>query len=67
MALGTLTNVNGSSVYWENIETSIFRQISSFVLSVAVISTKTFLVLREIFEWFPLMMGGIEHTVRLES
>ena len=41
--------------------------ISSLVLSVAVKSTNTFRVFNVIFEWLPLMIGGIEHTVRLES
>lgn len=45
----------------------MLRQISSFVLSVAVISTKTFLVLSVIFEWFPFIIGGMEHTIRFES
>lgn len=40
---------------------------SSFVLSVAVISMKTFRVFSVIFEWSPLMIGGREQTVLLES
>lgn len=38
------THVNGSSVYWENIATMILFTISTLVLSVAVISIKTFRV-----------------------
>lgn len=41
--------------------------ISTFVLSVAVISMKTFLVFTLILELFELIIGGIEQTVRLES
>lgn len=59
--------VKGSVVYWENIATIILLTISTFVLSRAVISMKIFLVSKEIFEWSPLIMGGNEQTVRLES
>ena len=59
--------VKGSVVYWENIVAMILFTISSFVLSRPVISMKTFLVLTEIFEWFPLMIGGREQTVLFES
>ena len=41
--------------------------ISAFVMSVAVISMKTLRVFRLILEWFELMIGGIEHTVRFLS
>lgn len=61
------TYVKGSAVYRENIVTMILLTISSFVLSVAVISMNTFLVSNVIFEWSPLMIGGREHTTRLES
>jgi hypothetical protein len=64
---GKWTHVNFSSVYWENIETRILLHISSLVLSVAVSSMNTFRVWRPIFEWFPLMIGGSEQTIRLES
>lgn len=59
--------MKGSSAYWENIVTIMLMTISSFVLSVAVHSMKTFLLLVEILEWFPLMIGGIEQTMRFES
>lgn len=49
-AVWKVTNVKGSSVYWENIVTRILFTISTFVLSNAVISRNTFLVLGEIFE-----------------
>jgi hypothetical protein len=62
-----MTNVKGSSVYRENIVTSMLLTISTLVLSIAVISMKTFLVVAEIFEWLPLMIGGREQTVLLES
>lgn len=41
--------------------------ISSFVRSVAVISMKMLVVSIEILEWSPLIIGGREQTVRLES
>jgi hypothetical protein len=41
--------------------------ISTLVLSNAVISMKIFLVVGEILEWLPLMTGGREQTVLLES
>ena len=41
--------------------------ISTFVLSVAVHSMKTFLVLVLIFECSPLMIGGNEQTTRFTS
>jgi hypothetical protein len=59
--------VNGSDVYWENMVTMILFTISTLVLSSAVISMKTFLVLRVIFEWSPLIIGGREQTVLFES
>lgn len=62
-----MTNVKGSSVYRENIVTSMLLTISTLVLSIAVTSMKTFLVVAEIFEWLPLMIGGREQTVFLES
>lgn len=61
------THVNGSNEYCENIATKMLFTTSSFVLSVPVYSIKMFVVLREILEWSPLMMGGREQTVRLES
>ena len=61
------TYVKGSSVYCENIVTMMLVTISSFVRSVAVTSIKTFRVSALILEWFELMIGGIEQTVRLES
>lgn len=61
------THVKGSSVYCENIVTIMLFTISTLVLSVAVISMKTFRVWRPILEWFPLMIGGIEQTVPFES
>jgi hypothetical protein len=64
---GVGSYVNGSDVYSENIETMILLTISTFVLSRAVISMKTFLVSRVIFEWSPLMIGGREQTVLFES
>ena len=59
--------MNGSVVYWENIVAMILLTISSFVLSRAVISIKTFVVFREIFEWLLLIMGGREQTTLFES
>ena len=59
--------MKGSSVYCENIVTSMLLHISAFVLSVAVMSMKTLRVLRLILEWFELMIGGIEQTVRFLS
>ena len=59
--------VKGSSVYWENMVTRILLHISALVMSVAVISMNTFRVLRVILEWFELMIGGIEQTVRFLS
>jgi hypothetical protein len=47
--------------------TSMWLTISTFVLSRAVISIKTFLVSSVILLWFPLMMGGRESTVRFAS
>ena len=38
--------VKGSSVYWENMVTRILLHISALVMSVAVMSMKTFRVLR---------------------
>ena len=61
------STVNGSEVYWENMVTMILLTISAFVLSVAVISMKTLRVLRLIFEWSELMIGGMEQTVRFAS
>lgn len=61
------TYVKGLEVYWENIVTMILVTMSSFVLSRAVISIKTFLVSKVIFEWSPLIIGGREQTVLLES
>lgn len=40
---------------------------STFVLSVAVTSMKTFLVFTLILEWSEFITGGKEQTVRLES
>ena len=64
---GKGTYVKGSSVYWENMVTRMLLQISALVMSVAVMSMKTLRVFRLIFEWFELMMGGIEQTVRFLS
>lgn len=61
------TYVNGSSVHCENMVTMMLFTTSSFVLSVAVISIKTFRVFSVIFEWSPLMIGGKEQTVLFES
>lgn len=47
--------------------TKILFTISALVLSVAVISMNTFRVCRVILEWFELIIGGIEQTVRLAS
>ena len=59
--------MKGSSVYWENMVTRMLLHISAFVLSVAVMSMKTLRVFRLILEWFELMIGGIEQTVRFLS
>lgn len=48
--LSSMTYVNGSSAYWENMVTSMLFTISTLVLSRAVISMNTFLVSGEIFE-----------------
>jgi len=47
--------------------TMISSTILAFVKSVAVASMKTFLVLRLIFEWSPLMIGGMDKTTPFES
>lgn len=59
--------MKGSSVYWENMVTRMLLHISAFVLSVAVMSMKTLRVFTLILEWFELMIGGIEQTVRFLS
>ena len=56
------THVKGSSQYSENIVTTMFVTIFSFVKSVAVRSTKTFRVFRVILLRSELMMGGNEST-----
>ena len=61
------SQVNFSEVYCENMATRMLITISTFVASVAVHSMKTFVVLVEIFEWLPLIIGGNEHTVRFAS
>lgn len=59
--------MKGLSQYAENIATRIFITISTLVRSVAVTSIKTFLVSKVILDWLELMIGGNEHTTRLES
>ena len=59
--------MKGSSVYLENMVTTMLLHSSTLVLSVAVISIKTFLVSRVILEWLPFIIGGKEQTVRFES
>ena len=56
------THVKGSSQYSENIVTTMFVTIFSFVKSVAVRSIKTFRVFRVILLRSELMIGGKEST-----
>lgn len=48
--MGLASYVKGSATCWENIDTRILFTISTLVLSRAVISMNTFLVLTLIFE-----------------
>ena len=65
MLMGSM--VKGSEQYCENMVTMMLQTISNFVLSVAVISRKTSVVLSVILLWLPLMMGGSDSTVLLAS
>ena len=64
---GEETHVNGSSQYSENIIAIMLTTIFNFVLSVAVTSTKTFLVVSLILLCSELIMGGMERTVSVSS
>jgi hypothetical protein len=61
------TYVKGSAQYSENMATKVFKTVLALCSSVAVISINTFLVSSVILEWFELIIGGNEQTVRLES
>jgi len=55
--------VNFSLQYIEKVVTIVFKTMLVLVKSVPVHSMKTFLVLREILEWSPLIIGGKDKTV----
>lgn len=54
-----------SKLFWqysENDQIIVFKQMNAFGLLRAVTSIKTFFVFYEIFESYPLMIGGTEQT-----
>lgn len=54
-----------SKLFWqysENDHIIVFKQMNAFGLLRAVTSIKTFFVFYEIFESYPLMIGGTEQT-----
>ena len=67
LIIWTGSTSNGLPQYSANAQMILFKQTYAFGLFKAVTSTKTFLVLIDIFECSPFIIGGTEQTTSLLS